>query len=248
MHALIVLTAVLSTLAAEPAPTAAPLAMEPSAAASAPAAAAAAPPEPAPAPPEATSAGPADTLQLAQAARDRQRAEQESGGRVLLESLAGLGLSVGGLTLYGANGGLTASGPEAVLIPMSILTLGSGMGVSLAGWMFNRGGNPGLAILGGALGVVVPLTLGWAAVMGGACGRAPLNQCQTVQTVGIGMLVLPTIGAIIGYELSAPKTQATVAPAAAHASDRWWDARQIVPVLAPTREGVGAMVGIAGTL
>ena len=219
MHALVMLTAVLSTLSTEPTPTPAP-----------------------PASPAAAAA--ATTLQIAEEQRARAEAEQQAAGRFVLETLAGAGIGIAGIGVYGMTVTSTTSpGAESVLIPLGIMALGTGLGVSLVGTAMHREGSFIVSALGGAVGFLVPLLVGVAAISGGECDHVALQDCPAFQLTVAGMLVAPAIGAAIGYEA----TGKDVAPTPAHASLQP-PRRQLVPVVAPASQGLGAIFGIAGTL
>jgi hypothetical protein len=164
--------------------------------------------------------------------------------RIFLEFLAGavLGGVSGGLTGWAM--GSTLESPASLVVPSSVLLLGSSVGVALVGNLMEGRGRFSYAMLGGTLGSVVPLTVGLGLMRLVNCTDYVGNGCVRPMVVGlIGFLVLPAVGAIVGYELSAPKSWLWVARA-----EKLPAPRQVVPVVTLARQGLGGTVGLAWTL
>ncbi|MCP3140306.1 hypothetical protein [Pyxidicoccus xibeiensis] len=167
-------------------------------------------------------------------------------GRVAAEYLAGVGTSFV-LTLL--NSQLLIDLPGGVLLSVMIasLVLGPAVVVPLTGRALDGRGSVNAALLGSLLGAVGPLLLGVVTSLG--CNDpltlSRVNQCEAnIVPVAIFMLLLPSAGAALGYELSAPKPWLS----RGHASGTSTPAPRFVPVLAPARYGVGGTVGIVGRL
>lgn len=174
-----------------------------------------------------------------------ERTGDESANRIILEFLAGAGLGVlgGGLTVW-ATGAEMRSIPS-IALPISILALGSGVGVSLVGRAMEGRGRAAYAIMGGFLGAAAPVAIGLGVIRLVHCVDRAASVCAEPIVVGLlGLFVFPVVGAIVGYELSAPKSWLLLArtPRGAPAP------RQVVPVVSLARQGYGATVGLAWTL
>ena len=163
-------------------------------------------------------------------------------GRILLQGLAGAGLGIGGTAL----GSLLAADyepPLSVILPMSLLWMGSGAGVAIVGEVLDGHGSLGAAVVGSAIGFAVPLIIGTGIVAANGCSSPSVKSCPGLKPLAISLLVLPTIGAIIGYEISTPRP--------ANPSRRTPGSHQpsrLIPTLAPAQQGLGATLGLAGTL
>jgi hypothetical protein len=165
--------------------------------------------------------------------------------RIFLEFLGGAGLGALGGGLTGWAMGSTLESPTSLLLPISVLLLGNGVGVTLVGTLMEGRGRFGYAMLGSILGSVVPLALG----IGMMQFVNNMGQCfghcaQPVIVSLLGLLVLPAVGAIVGYELSAPKSWLLLA----HALESRPAPRQVVPVLSLAGQGLGGTVGLAWAL
>lgn len=163
--------------------------------------------------------------------------------RVIIEFGGGIALGMGG-ALFGNLALTDASSSGQGVIPMAFLVLGSGVGVTLAGWAMDGRGKLGPALLGSIVGFAIPMLMGMAMLAGQDCRPEALSSCSGLMPIVIGVIALPSLGATIGYELSAPTPWLSLehAPRASPASPR------IVPVLAPARQGVGLTLGFAGRL
>lgn len=169
----------------------------------------------------------------------------EEMNRIFLEFLVGSGVGVlgWGLSRMALSSDLEPS--ASLVIPMSTLVLGSGVGVGLVGITMDGRGGFGYALLGSIIGSSAPLIAGLAMLQFGGCGDKLTQGCDSMIAKSlIGLLVMPAVGAIVGYELSLPKSWLLLnrAPRGLAAS------RYVVPVLALARQGLGATVGLAGAL
>lgn len=173
-----------------------------------------------------------------------EQGSDEAANRIILEFLAGAGLGVlgGGVTAW-AVGAEMRSIPS-MLVPLSLLALGSGVGVSLVGRGMEGRGRAAYAIIGGFLGAAAPVGIALGVLQLVGCVDRYVNVCAEPIVVGmLGFLVFPVVGAIVGYELSAPKSWLLLAgpPRGTPAVG------QVVPVVALARQGSGGTVGLAWT-
>ncbi|KFE67305.1 hypothetical protein DB31_8745 [Hyalangium minutum] len=169
--------------------------------------------------------------------------EGGSAGRILIESLAGLGGGVVGM----AVGSLALSESPTfgqLAVPLSLDVLATSLGVAVTGWAMDGRGRLGFTLLGSILGLVVPLVAGSALVGLEGCEISETWSCTSGVFAVAGILFLPTVGATLGYELSAPE------PWLSHgyASSAPSSPPRFVPVLTLARQGLGATIGIAGRL
>jgi hypothetical protein len=174
-----------------------------------------------------------------------EEGNDEELNRIFLEFLAGSGGGILGWELSRLALGSDLKPPASLVIPMSTLVLGSGVGAGLVGITMDGRGGFGYALLGSVIGSSAPLIAGIAMLQFGGCGDNLTQSCYSMLAKSlIGLLVMPAVGAIVGYELSMPKSWLLLNRAP------WGLAalRYVVPVLAPARQGLGATVGLAGTL
>jgi hypothetical protein len=167
--------------------------------------------------------------------------------RVFLEFLAGAGLGTLGGGLTGWAMGSSIESPTSLVIPISVLLLGNGVGVALAGTLLDGRGRFAYAMLGSIIGSVVPIAIGIRLMQlaGNVADRCFGNGCAKPVVLSLlGLLVLPAVGAIVGYELSAPKSWLLLA----HAPGNPPAPRQVAPVLTLARQGLGGTVGLAWRL
>jgi hypothetical protein len=154
--------------------------------------------------------------------------------RLLLETLAGgAGTFAGGI--LGGIAGLVASGGCAVVegdceiaaaFALSGIAVGSAAGTYIAGrLMKGRGG-----LVGTLLGSVVGTGTGLLLAMGSG-GDGTLGA--------IGLLSLPSLGAVAGYELSGLDGPSSFSVTVTH------EGPTLVPVMGPTPHG-GVMGGLSG--
>lgn len=165
--------------------------------------------------------------------------------RIFLEFLVGSGVGVLGWGLSRLALGSDLDPPASLVIPMSTLVLGSGVGVGLVGITMDGRGGFGYAMLGSIIGSSAPFIAGFAMLQFGGCRDKLTQGCDSMLAKSlIGLLVMPAVGAIVGYEVSLPKSWLLLnrAPRGLAAS------RYVVPVLGLARQGLGATVGFAGTL
>jgi hypothetical protein len=184
------------------------------------------------------------TLHLLETPPRDEDDEVGTAGRVIIESLVGIGVGGGSAAL----GALMVADrldpskvdPEWYLVPALFYVLGSSVGVMLTGQEMAGRGSHGYTLLGGVLGFAVPgaISAGLIAVKG--C----YLLCGFEWPLAIGAIVLPVVGAILGYELSAPAPWLSLG----QASSTPPPAPRLVPVLAPARQGLGLTVGLAGRL
>lgn len=165
------------------------------------------------------------------------------GGRILLEGLMGVGLGIGS-TALGALLTADYKPPLSLLLPISFLLMGSSLGVATAGSLLDGQGSFGATVLGSALGFAAPLVVGTGILAGSGCFDSSIGTCAGVKPLALSLLVLPTIGAIIGYEISAPG----LAEPSRRAPGRHRPPPRLVPTLIPAQQGMGATLGLAGTL
>jgi hypothetical protein len=173
------------------------------------------------------------------------QSNDEAANRIFLEFLAGSGMGVlaGGLT--GLSLGSSIESPVSLAIPILSLLLGSSVGVSLVGARLEGRGRFGYALLGSIIGFVAPLVIGIGLLQFGGCAGNFSNRCaQPIVVSLLGLLVLPSVGAMVGYELSAPKSWLLLARAPEELSPP----RRVIPVLTLATQGLGVTVGLAGTL
>jgi hypothetical protein len=174
-----------------------------------------------------------------------EQGNDEEVNRIFLEFLVGSGVGVLGWGLSRLALDSELERPASLIIPMSTLVLGSGVAVGLVGITLDGRGGFGYALLGSILGSSAPLIAGLAMLQFGGCGGNLTQSCDSMLAKSlIGLLVLPAVGAIVGYELSLPKSWLLLnrAPGGLAAS------RYVVPVLGLARQGLGATVGLAGAL
>jgi hypothetical protein len=158
------------------------------------------------------------------------------GGPVVTDVLVLLQVPFDALPLWGA---LVAVAAPALL--------GPGLGVYVAGRGLDRSGHLVPALLGGVIGLLVA-AIGMAAVSVASCdfnidaSGKPNGSCFVPAV--ISTTVLSSVGATLGYELSAPTPWLSID----YASRAPSPTPRFVPVLALTRQGLGATLGIAGTL
>ncbi|HLL85291.1 MAG TPA: hypothetical protein VK420_21650 [Longimicrobium sp.] len=142
--------------------------------------------------------------------------------RIAVETLAGAGLAVAGGVLANEGAGpayVFAAGP-----------LGMAVGIWGAGFMMDGDGHP-LAVLGGeALGFVAGYYLGTALSLRNGYSS---NPYIVYVTMGIATLV----GGVVGFELGSSDSRTAREAARQPLS--------FVPLLAPTRDGQGAVIGFA---
>jgi hypothetical protein len=236
MHTLIILTAVVSSLPLEPAPAfaSAPLSLQvfiPSQVRGAPSTALPAL--------KAPRFHPLETL-----ANDQN--SDRTADRIFVEFLAGAGLGILGGGLTGWAMGSTIESPTSLVIPISVLLLGNGVGVALVGTLMEGRGKFQYAMLGSIIGSVVPLVsgIGLIQVVGKAVNCFGNGCAKPIVVSLLGLLVLPAVGAIVGYELSTPKSWLLLA----RAPGKPPAPRQVVPVLTLASRGLGGTVGFAWTL
>jgi hypothetical protein len=106
-------------------------------------------------------------------------------------------------------------------------------------------GRFGYAMLGSIIGAATPIGIGVGLIQLVNCGGPASDGCAKPIVVSLlGLLVLPAVGAMVGYELSAPKSWLLLA----RAPGKLPAPRHVVPVLALARQGLGGTVGFAWTL
>ncbi|MFL5344675.1 MAG: hypothetical protein ACJ8AT_07770 [Hyalangium sp.] len=176
-----------------------------------------------------------------------EQINDETANRIFLEFLAGtaVGLLGGGLTALALGSKLES--PTSLVIPVSVLLLGGSTGVTLVGSMMNGRGRFGYALLGSTISCVAPLILGIGMIHFSGCAGSSGNGCGEIKPVVASLLwlfVVPSVGAMVGYELSAPKSWLLLA----RAPEETPAPRQFAPVLSLASQGLGATVGLAGTL
>ncbi len=169
--------------------------------------------------------------------------EESAAGRIVVESLVGfasgaVGSAIGSLAFLVSP---STMGPGHLALPLSLQVLGTSLGVSFTGRAMEGRGSFGFTLLGSFLGLVVPLAGGTALMLAEDCRS--ITKCSAFVPTVIGMVVLPTVGATLAFELSTPKPwlsqgSASRAPRAAP---------RVVPVMALATEGVGGTLGLAGT-
>jgi hypothetical protein len=126
---------------------------------------------------------------------------------------------------------------------MSLLLLGSSAGAAIVGEVLDGHGSLGAAMVGSAIGFAVPLIIGTGIVAANGCSSPSVDRCPGLKPLAISLLMLPTIGAIIGYEISTPRpVNPSRRTPGSHQRSR------IIPTLAPAQQGLGATLGLAGTL
>jgi hypothetical protein len=191
-------------------------------------------------------ASPGRALHLLNQEDTQQDSSAGGEGRILLEAAIGVGLSFGGVVLSDAVLGPGSSGLARRLVPLSALWLGSSMGVTLVGNALGARGSFGYALLGSALGLMVPFTIGALLFEATGCASGSLERCEGAVPIalGISLLTLPTLGAIIAYESSTP----SMLPPSRNRRRAQPPAPRVVPLVSLARQGLGATVGIAGTL
>lgn len=93
---------------------------------------------------------------------ERQNQDADARGtRVMLEGFVGLGLSVGNALLSSLLiSSALQTAPAVVLLPLSILVLGSTIGVNVAGASLEGTGDFVISMLTSALGIIVPIAVG----------------------------------------------------------------------------------------
>ncbi len=165
-------------------------------------------------------------------------------GRIVVESLTGAALGIGGMVFGSALVDFKFDSPSALISPMMFLVVGSAVGVSLSGTLMDGQGHFGYTLLGSAIGFVAPLVVGSILLANSQCAAASASRCEAITPVAISMLLLPTAGAIIAYEASSPRRVKSPGNKQSPRSP----APRVFPALAPARQGLGATLGIAGTL
>jgi hypothetical protein len=136
----------------------------------------------------------------------------EKVNRIFLEFLAGSGVGVLGWGLSRLALGSGLEPPASLVIPMSTLVLGSGVAVGIVGITMDGRGGFGYALLGSIIGSSAPFIAGIAMLQFGGCGDNLTHGCDSMVAKSlIGLLVMPAVGAIVGYELSAPQQNLWVA-------------------------------------
>jgi hypothetical protein len=163
--------------------------------------------------------------------------------RVIVECVVGLGLGGAGV-IVGSLALSDSPSLEELVVPLSLMVLGSSMGVKLAGWAMDGRGRLGYAVLGSLIGLVVPMLAGTGLLLAEGCDPDTLTSCSALVPMVIGMLLLPPVGATIGYELSAPTPWLSLG----YASSAPPPAPRLVPVLTLARQGLGVTLGLAGRL
>lgn len=165
-------------------------------------------------------------------------------GRVATEALVGAALGVGGTVFGGALVDFKIESLASVIPPVAFLVMGSAVGVSLSGVLMDGRGNFGFALLGSVIGFTAPLLMGSVILASNQCSVSSASRCGAAAPIAISMLLLPTVGAIIGYEASSPRTVKS-------SRNRWnpvSPSPRVFPTLAPARQGLGATLGLTGTL
>jgi hypothetical protein len=100
-------------------------------------------------------------------------------------------------------------------------------------------GRYGFALLGGVIGLTVPLLTGVALSRAAGCA-----SCDGIEVpIAVGMLLLTPVGATIGYELSEPTPWLSL-----KASRDPAPAPRVAPVVMLARQGHGVTFGLAGSL
>lgn len=162
--------------------------------------------------------------------------------RVFVEFLGGLaGEFVGfipGALLLASNSTLWAAGAA---LGLGIVT--NSAGVSLAGGLMDGRGRYGFALLGSFLGMALPFAAGMALLLGQGCNPDTNTNCGAFVPMIIGMLVLPSVGATIGYELSAPTPWLSL-----EASRDPAPTPRLTPMVTVARQGLGITFGLVGSL
>lgn len=178
---------------------------------------------------------------------DSEQGTDLDANRIFFEFLAGTGVGLVGGGLTAITMGSKLESPTSLMLPISVLLLGSSAGVTLVGAMMNGRGRFGYALLGSTISCVAPLILGIGMIHFSGCAGTPGEGCGEIKPVVLSLLwlfVVPSVGAMVGYELSAPKSWLSLA----RAPDETPAPRQITPVLALASQGLGATIGLAGTL
>jgi hypothetical protein len=171
----------------------------------------------------------------------------EAANRLFLEFLAGSGIGILGAGLAGLALGSNIESPASLAIPSSVLLLGSGVGVALVGAVMDGRGKFGYALLGSLVGSVAVLLVGVGMLQFGGCAGNFSASCSSMQPIAfslLGLLVVPSAGAMVAYELSLPKSWLLLSRAPGELPAP----RGVVPVFALATQGLGATVGLAGTL
>jgi hypothetical protein len=168
--------------------------------------------------------------------------DESSTSRVFVEFLGGLaGEVIGavpGALLLTSSSTLWAAGAT-----VGFMIVANSAGVSIAGWSMDGRGRYGFALLGSLLGMVVPVVGGLVLLLGQGCNPDTHTNCGGLVPMVIGMLVLPSVGATIGYELSEPTPWLSLEASRAPTS-----APRIAPVVTLARQGLGITFGLAGSL
>jgi hypothetical protein len=178
---------------------------------------------------------------------DSEQGNDETVNRIFFEFLAGSGVGLLGGGLTALSLGSKLESPRSLLIPASVLLLGSSTGVTLVGAMMNGRGRFGYALLGSSISCVAPLILGIGMIHFSGCAGGSGNDCGEIKPVVVSLVwlfVVPTVGALVGYELSAPKSWLLLA----RAPEETPTPHRVVPVLSLAGRGLGATVGFAATL
>ncbi|MFP2905783.1 hypothetical protein ACLESD_12145 [Pyxidicoccus sp. 3LFB2] len=170
---------------------------------------------------------------------------QNTGSRVLVELLAGVGTTT---AISAAIYLLLSEYPRPQLLVASglLLMLGPGVAVTLAGKAMDGRGSPGYALLGSTIGFVTQMLFVTVEALNcGSSGSNPLSQCRPrLIPLAIVAGLLPAAGATLAYETSAPGPWLSQG----HASSIAPPAPRFVPVLTLAEQGLGGTVGIAGSL
>lgn len=165
-------------------------------------------------------------------------------GRVFAEYLVGLGTGATALAL----GGLAFSEAPPIVwgaATLSMQALGTSVGVAFMGSAMEGRGGFGYTLLGSILGIAIPLAGGTALMLAEDCQLSDdFDGCSAMGPTVAGLLLLPAVGATLGYELSSPTPWLSLASSRGTPAP----APRVVPVLAPARQGLGGTIGIAGRL
>jgi hypothetical protein len=170
----------------------------------------------------------------------------DAANRIFLELLVGTGAGILGGSLTSLAMGINLDSPTSLAVPLSVLLLGSSVGVTLVGSLMEGRGIFGYALLGGTISCVLPILLGLTLQRFSGCSSLA-SDCGNTQPIVVsllGLFIVPPVGALVGYELSAPKSWLLLAGATRETPAP----PRVIPVLIPASQGLGATVGIAGTL
>jgi hypothetical protein len=182
-------------------------------------------------------------LYLLEPGLKERRDDDGTTARVIVECAVGFGGEAVGV-IVGSLAFSDSPKLEEAIVPLSLLVLGSSLGVSLTGWAMDGRGQFGYALLGSVIGLVVPMLAGLGLLLAEGCNPDTLTNCGALVPMAIGMLLLPPVGATIGYELSAPTPWLSLG----YASRPPPPEPRVVPVVTLAREGLGITLGLAGRL